>query len=93
MFTPVAYASVETLVYKVDKVVLNPLIVLMFAVAIATFLFGVVEFMANRESEDARKKGQQHMIWGVVGLFIMIAVWGILKILLNTFGITGVNLG
>lgn len=92
---PVAYAAtttVEGFIHKVDQYVINPIIVFMFAVALVVFMWGVIEFVANRDSDDARTTGRQHMLWGIVGIFIMMAVYAILKIIINTFGITGVSL-
>jgi len=83
---PVAYAGVEQLVYKINRVILNPLIILMFAVALVSFLFGVAEFIGNAGSEEKRTKGKQHMIWGVIGMFIMVGVFAIMQIIVNTIG-------
>lgn len=83
---PVAYADVNTLVQKVNKVILNPLIVLMFAVALMYFLYGVFEFISNTEDIEKRATGKVHMFWGVVGMFIMMAVFTIMSIITNTLG-------
>lgn len=72
---------------KVITVIVNPLITLMFAVALVYFLFGVFQFVQNADSEDAREQGKQHILWGIIGMFIMVAVFGIMRIVLNTFGI------
>jgi uncharacterized membrane protein YidH (DUF202 family) len=83
---PVAYADVNTLVQKVNKVILNPLIVLMFAIALMYFLYGVFEFLTNTEDVEKRADGKTHMLWGVVGMFIMMAVFTIMSIITNTLG-------
>jgi len=68
-------------------VIVNPLIRLSFAVALVVFLWGVFGYIKNADSPEDRKKGTQHIIWGLVGLFIMTSVFTILEIALNTFGI------
>jgi len=68
-------------------VIVNPLIRLSFAVALVVFLWGVFGYIKNADSPEDRKKGTQHIIWGLVGLFIMTSVFTILEIGLNTFGI------
>jgi len=66
----------------------NPFIWLLTGVATVIFIYGVLEFMGTfGQSEDSRAKGKSHMIWGIVGLTIMFGVFGILRIVLNTFGI------
>lgn len=61
--------------------IVNPLIKLIFFLALAYFLFGIVMFIANYASEEGRKTGKKHLFWGIVGLAIMISVYGILNIL------------
>lgn len=88
----VAYASIDTFIAKANTAIVNPLIVLLFALAVAYFLYGVLEFILNPESEDKRTTGKSHMIWGIVGITVMLSVWTILGIVLRTFHITGVTL-
>ena len=72
---------------NVVTLIINPLIGLLFAVGIAYFVWGAAQFILNADNEEARKKGKQHLLWSVIGLFIMVAVFGILRIVLNTFGV------
>jgi|SRR3972149_12157548 len=90
-FINVAYADIGELVKRVNTVILNPFIVFLFAVALIYFLYGVFEFLANADSEDARTKGKTHMLWGVIGMFIMMSVFGIMQIIINTLGIPNVT--
>ena len=69
------------LISKVVTGVLNPLIYLMFSVAIAVFIWGIIGFIWNADNESARETGKQHIIWGMVGLLIMSAVAGIIEII------------
>ena len=90
-FTNVAYASVDSFVSNVNKLIINPLILLLFGLAVVYFLYGVFEFISNGDSEEAKTKGKSHMIWGIVGIVIMMGVFTILNMIMNTFGITGIN--
>lgn len=73
--------------HKILELIVNPLIVLIFIVALVVFLYGVLEYIRGADSEDARQKGSRHILAGVFGLFIMISVFGIINIIVNTFGI------
>jgi len=75
--------AVNTLLEKIAKQIVNPLITLMFAVAVVFFIYGVVEFISASDNEEARTTGKQHMIWGIIGIFIMVSVWGIMNVLKN----------
>ena len=86
--TSVAYASVDSLVANANRLIINPLITLLFALALVYFLYGMVEFMFNQTNEEKKTSGKSHMLWGIIGLTIMMGVWAILGIILNTFGIS-----
>lgn len=86
---PVAYAAttgLDNLLNKIYKVIINPAIVLLFAIAFTGFLWGVVEYLQKADSDTGRKEGSQHMLWGIIGMFIMISVFAIMRILANTLG-------
>jgi uncharacterized membrane protein YjfL (UPF0719 family) len=87
LFTPVAYADVDTFVLKLNKYIFNPIIMFMVTLAVAYFLFGIYEYIKGSSSDEAREKGQRHMIWGLIGLAIMVSVFFIMKVLLGTIGI------
>ncbi len=73
---------------KVDSVILNPIIILGFAVAMMVFLWGVFQFIRNPADEGNRKEGQRNIMWGLLGLLIMFGAKSIIKIVLGTFGVT-----
>lgn len=92
MFTAIAYAdSVDTFLFKVNKVIINPAIEFLFIIAFVIFLWGVMEFIRGADNKDKRAEGKQHMMWGIIGFVIMFGVYGIINILVNTFGFNGVT--
>lgn len=91
--TKIAYAaSLDSFITQVDNEIINPLIGLLFALAIVYFLYGVYEFIVNQASEEKKTAGKQHMIWGVVGITIMMSVWTILSVVLSTINVKGIDL-
>ena len=92
IFLPkIAYASVDSFISKVNEIILNPLVVFLFALALMFFLYGVFEFLSNPENDEKKTKGKSHMLWGIIGLTIMMGVWFILGIIMNTFNIEGID--
>lgn len=85
-FIPTAEASAVTLMASINRVILNPIIGLLFALATVVFLYGLVRYLMSPGNEEIRKTNKQHMLWGIIGMFIMISVFGIMKIILNTVG-------
>ena len=90
-FTNTAHASVRSIVGQIDKLIINPLIIFVFALALVIFLYGMFEFLSNQENEEKKTAGKKHMIFGVLGLTIMMAVWMILGMIMNTFNISGID--
>lgn len=88
---PTAEASVLTLIKSIDKVIINPIIIFLFACAMVYFLYGLAQYLLSPDNEEVRKTSKSHMIWGIFGLFIMVAVFGIMRLLLNTFGETKIQ--
>lgn len=64
--------------------IVQPLVKLMFIVAVLIFVWGVIQMIMNADNEEARQKGQKHITWGLVGLFIMFSVYGILNLLASS---------
>jgi len=72
-----------SLISKLITQIVNPVIGIIFVVALAVFIWGIVEFIWNAANEEKRTTGKQHIIWGLVGLLIMATVKGILEIIQN----------
>ena len=69
------------LISNIKVYILNPTIGFMFAVAVVMFIYGIVEYIWSADNEDKVAVGKKHMIWGIIGMFVMIGVYGILNIL------------
>jgi uncharacterized membrane protein YidH (DUF202 family) len=87
--TKIAYADLNGFIGKVDTMIINPIILFLFALAIVYFLYGVLEFLMNQENEEKKTTGKSHMLWGIIGITIMLGVWTILGIVVNTLGVSG----
>jgi uncharacterized membrane protein YidH (DUF202 family) len=85
---PVAEASVMTLMQSVNRVIINPLIFFIFALALVYFVYGLAKYLLSPDNEELKKSSKQHMLWGVIGMFIMVAVFGIMNLVLNTLGVS-----
>ncbi len=59
----------------------------LFTLATAGFIWGIIQFFLNPDNEEKRKKGKTYMIWGLITLFVMVSMWGLVGVLSNTFGI------
>lgn len=65
----------------------SSVIPLIASLAVAIFIWGIIQYVINNEEEAKKEKGKQFMIWGIIGLAVMVGVWGLVSILGSTFGI------
>lgn len=63
------------------KSVLAILIPVFIALAFLVFVWGLITFIAASGSDSAKEEGKRRMIWGVLALFVITAIWGILAVL------------
>ena len=84
-------AGVKALVANVTNVLVNPAIELIFAAGLVVFVFGVVEYLSAENNipitkNANRDNGRRHMLYGLVGMFVMSVAYAIIQILANTVG-------
>lgn len=61
----------------------------LFAVAFLVFLYGVYKyFILGAAEEKSREEGRQFVLWGLIGFAAILSVWGLVNVILNTFGLT-----
>ena len=60
---------------------------LMVGIALLVFLWGLVRFLAKGGDSKAVEDGRRLMIWGVVALFVMVSVWGLVGFIQRNLGI------
>ncbi len=88
----IAYAdSFDVVLSRINANIINPAIEFAFIVATVIFLWGVFQFIRGADNEIKRQEGKDHMLWGLVGFLIMFGVFGIITILSNTIGVTGLT--
>jgi len=61
---------------------------LLYAAAFAIFFYGIVLFILNTDDDKKRAEGKEWMKWGVIALFVMLTLWGIVGVLVNTFHVS-----
>ena len=84
---PEVVGAAQNFVALINAVILFPLIALLTAVALLVFLWGGFQYVYGANEPSARATGQKHLMWGVIGLLVMISAYAILTIAANTFDI------
>ena len=60
---------------------------LLVTLAALGFVWGIIKFYLNPNNEEKKKQGKDFMVWGLIALFVIVCVWGLVGIIANTFGV------
>ncbi|PIR83328.1 hypothetical protein COU19_01185 [Candidatus Kaiserbacteria bacterium CG10_big_fil_rev_8_21_14_0_10_56_12] len=66
--------------------IINKVVVpVLFALAFIVFLWGAFNtFILGANSEDVKDKGKNLMLYGLIGFFVMVSIWGLVNVLTGT---------
>ncbi|HWA31913.1 MAG TPA: pilin [Candidatus Paceibacterota bacterium] len=79
-------STIQGFICKLNDI-LTALVPFLVALGIVYFVWGVVTYVIAGD-EEAKKKGRDRMIYGIIGLVVIVAVWGIVHWITNTFSVT-----
>jgi len=63
---------------------------ILISLAVVWFVWNIFRYIIAG-SEDDKKAARVGMIWGIIGIFVMVSVWGLVGILQSTFGTSGAS--
>ncbi len=77
-----------------NREIFFPLFLLIFAVGFLVFVWGLVEFLlaqngigiGDKSSKDGLEHGKKHMLWGIVGMFIIFAAYSLVAVVVQIMG-------
>ena len=67
--------------------VFDLLVPLLVGVALIVFVWGVVKFIAASGDDKAYEEGRRRMLWGVIILFVIISMWGLVRLARTILGV------
>ena len=70
--------------------ILNAIVPLLMALGVVYFVWGVVQYVIA-DGEEAKTKGRDTIIFGIIGLAVIVGLWGLVNIVVNTFNLGGVS--
>lgn len=70
-------AGVQALATSFGTLV-STLIPIVMGLAVLVFFWGLVKYISSTSDESSKLDGKNLMIWGMIALFVMVALWGIL---------------
>ncbi len=83
------YAQEKTLldIVYVFQVIENGLIPVAFALAVLFFFWGLAKAILNTGDDKEFAEGKKIMLWGIIALFVISSIWGIVGFFGGVFGI------
>jgi hypothetical protein len=72
---------------SINEVILNPIIMLAFAIAFLVFIWGIFQFIASETSDAKRTEGKKKILYGLIGMLIMFSAYGLVRVILGTIGV------
>ncbi|OGI63292.1 hypothetical protein A2818_02800 [Candidatus Nomurabacteria bacterium RIFCSPHIGHO2_01_FULL_40_12] len=75
--------TLQGLLCKLSEV-FNAVLPILIALGVVFFVWGVLMYVLF-DDEEAKKRGRDRMIWGIIGLAVIIGLWGLVRLLTNTF--------
>lgn len=82
------FSGLSYILCKISEL-LNSVLPVLVALGVVYFVWGVVRYVIG-DSEEAKKKGRDNIIFGVIGLAVIVGLWGLVYIVVDTFNIDNV---
>lgn len=64
---------------------ISNLVPVIIGLTVITFLWGLAKFILAAGDEKKIQDGKNLMVWGIIGIFVMVSVWGIVRIVYGSF--------
>lgn len=69
---------------------LNGIIGLFITLAIVVFFWGLIKYLWSMDAENAHE-GLNRMFWGLIAIFVMVSIWGLIRLLQSTLQVTSTD--
>lgn len=79
--------SLGGIVNSFSCLLIKSVVPFLIALSVVGFIWGIFQFFLNPDNEEKKKNGKSFMVWGLIALFVIVSMWGIVGLLSNTFQI------
>jgi len=81
--------TLQSLLCKFNEL-LGALLPFLIALGVVYFVWGVITYMIAAD-EEAKSAGRDKIIYGIIGLVVIVGLWGLVRLVTNTFGLNNVT--
>ncbi len=84
-FSNANISPIEGVICRIGSI-LNTIIPILIVLGVVYFVWGVISFMLAGD-EEGKKKGQSRIINGIIGLVVIVGMWGLVRLVTGTFNL------
>lgn len=87
-------ASAQTLFDMLGKFssLVDATVPVLIGLAILVFIFGILKYVVAKSPED-QKEARGVILWGIIIIFVMVSIWGLVRLLGDTLGLDNASVG
>lgn len=82
-------STIQGLICKLNEI-LAAILPFLIALGVVYFVWGVITYVISSD-EEAKKTGRNRMIYGIIGLVVIVGLWGLVRLVTNSFGLQNVT--
>ena len=77
--------GIQAIICKIGEI-LNTIIPILIVLGVVYFVWGVISYMIGAD-EEQKKKGRDKIIYGIIGLVVIVGMWGLVTLVVKSFGL------
>lgn len=91
VLTPLVVSAqgLTDVVYRISDL-LRAVLPILISLGVIYFVWGVAQYFIA-DSDEAKTKGRDRIIYGIIGLAVIVSIWGLVNLVVITFDIGGVS--
>ncbi len=85
----IAFAQSGTQIFSILGIVqniLNFIVPMVITLGVIYFIYGVIGYVSAAD-EEKRTESRNVMIYGIIGLFVIVSIWGLIRFLGSSTGV------
>lgn len=71
--------------------ILRPIVPFLIGLGVIVFIYGVL-ILTFSDGGEKKEEGKLYMFWGIIGIFVMVSVWGLVNIVSGVFELDNDNI-
>lgn len=88
---PGQFRDVQSTLVTIIEIINRYIIPLIIGLAVITFLYGVGKYVTAGGEEAEREEARYTILYGIIIIAVMVSVYGLVRFVLNTFGLEQLN--